>query len=64
LVEQHNTINIRVKITPVMGFAAGPGTAMQEHHRDAPGITALLYIEAVQVIYLQSKMVIGLDFRV
>jgi len=61
LVEQHDAIGIRVEEAPALGIATAARPAMQEHHRLAVRIAALLVVQRMQRRDLQEAAVVGLD---
>src|SRR5690348_15357344 len=64
LVEQDDAISARVEESPALGVAARAGSAVQEHHRLAARIAALLVVERVQRRDLQRAGIVGLDLGV
>ena len=61
LVVQHDPEKIRVEEAAVFGRAAAARTAVQEHDRNAPGVSADLPVHRVDVVERQHAAVIGLD---
>ena len=45
LIEQHDTVALRVEETPMHRFATGAGAAVQEQDRQAAGVAAFLDIQ-------------------
>src|SRR3546814_4313746 len=64
LVEQHDAVLRRVVEAPHLRAAAAARTAVQQHHRLAPGIAALLVMERVAVVDFELAGVEGFDLGI
>src|SRR3569623_219822 len=60
-VEQHDAIDGGIEETTVIGFAAGTGAAVHEHHRQAFGVAALLDVESMNLVDLEAVRGVRLD---
>ena len=61
LVKQHDPVVRRIEELPVPGRQSGARAAMQEQHRDAQRIAALLPVQGVQVVHRQHAAAVRLD---
>ena len=64
LVEQDDPVLGRIVEATHLGAAAAARAAMQQHHRLAVRVAALLVIELVARIDLEDAGVVGLDFGI
>src|SRR6185312_15038499 len=64
LVEQYDAIDGRVEEAPALRVGAAARTAVQEHHRLAVRIAALLVVQRVQFRDLERAAVVGFDFGI
>ena len=63
LVKQDNAVDFRIEELPVPWLATGAGTAVHEHCGYAVRVAAFLYIQLMDVVDLQVKVVVRQDFR-
>src|SRR3569623_2066749 len=64
LIEQHDAIDVGIEETAMIGFAAGTGAAVHEHHRQAFGVAALLDVESMDLVDLEAVRGVRLDIRI
>jgi hypothetical protein len=64
LIEEHDTVGLRIKKAPVIELTACPRSAVEEEYRDAVRISDLFQIELMSTAHIQPLCGIGLDRRI
>jgi hypothetical protein len=64
LIEENDTVTLRIKKTPVIRLTARPRPTMNKQYRDPGRIAALLQMQGVRGINLQAVLDEGMNIRI